>query len=478
MRLALLKLFKLKSKQEENQMSKQGNREPFTNRFSPHASLAALGLKLTAIDLFGPIKELVKIDQKSVKYTPIEKLQDAFIAILAGARGLVEINTRLRSDTALQRAFGRNGCAEQSVVQETLTACNSTNVAQMVAATKDILQLHSLAYKHDYCASYQLLDVDVTGLPCGPKAEAAKKGYCGGDGIRYNRQLGRVIAAYYEEIIVDCLYPGNIYLAKSLRWLVEAAEERLGLDEAKRQRTILRVDAGGGNLETVNWMLERGYQIHCKDVSTARAEAMARTVTQWVDDPKHPGRQLGWVNDGDGYDYARPIRRLAIRWPKNNGKFKHAMLLSTLEPEAVIALLKQPNHMVNDVQAVVLAYAHFYDLRGGTIEIEIKEDKQGIGIGKRSKKTFPSQQMVMLLNSLAHNVIVWSRRWLSNVSPRLARYGILRIVRDVLQISGFIRINSKQVIVGLVLNQASALAAELQPALAKLVTITIELGET
>jgi hypothetical protein len=141
-------------------------------------------------------------------------------------------------------------------------------------------------------------------------------------------------------------------------------------------------------------------------------------------------------------------------------------------------LLKLPKHTVNDPQAVILAYAHFYDLRGGTIEIEIKEDKQGIGIGKRSKKTFSGQQMVMLLNSLAHNVIVWSRRWLSNVSPRLAKYGILRIVRDVLQISGFIRINSKQVIVGVVLNQASALAAELLPALAKMLPITVELGDT
>jgi hypothetical protein len=33
---------------------------------------------------------------------------DGFITMLAGAHGLVEINTRLRSDPALQAAFGRN----------------------------------------------------------------------------------------------------------------------------------------------------------------------------------------------------------------------------------------------------------------------------------------------------------------------------------------------------------------------------------
>jgi hypothetical protein len=44
------------------------------------------------------------------------------------------------------------------------------------------------------------------------------------------------------------------------------------------------------------------------------------------------------------------------------------------------------------------------------MEIEIKEDKQGIGMRKRSKKRFEAQQMVVLLNSLAHNLIVLSRR--------------------------------------------------------------------
>src|SRR4029079_7867905 len=86
--------------------------------FSPAASLAALGVHLRQIDLFGPIAQTVKIAQKTVTYTPIDKLNDAFISILAGAHGLCEINTRLRSDPALQAAFDRLACAEQSVVQE------------------------------------------------------------------------------------------------------------------------------------------------------------------------------------------------------------------------------------------------------------------------------------------------------------------------------------------------------------------------
>ena len=65
--------------------------------YSPHASLAALGLKLRSIKFFEVLTEHVLIKQKTIKHSPINKLIDAFIAILAGARGLVEINTRLRS---------------------------------------------------------------------------------------------------------------------------------------------------------------------------------------------------------------------------------------------------------------------------------------------------------------------------------------------------------------------------------------------
>jgi hypothetical protein len=85
---------------------------------TPQATLVALGLKVQHLDLFRPIREQVHIKQKTVRYTPSDKLYDAWIALLAGAHGLVEVNTRLRSDPVLQAAFGRTACAEQSVIQD------------------------------------------------------------------------------------------------------------------------------------------------------------------------------------------------------------------------------------------------------------------------------------------------------------------------------------------------------------------------
>src|SRR5690242_9410573 len=94
-----------------------------TTTFTPCASLAALGCHLRQIKLFEPVRAGVQIAQKTITHTPTDKLYDAFITILAGAHGIVEVNTRLRSDIALQQAFGRSTCAEQSTIQDTLNAC-------------------------------------------------------------------------------------------------------------------------------------------------------------------------------------------------------------------------------------------------------------------------------------------------------------------------------------------------------------------
>ena len=42
--------------------------------FSACASLAAIGVKVHQLDLFGPIRKSVRIAQKTVKHTPIDKV--------------------------------------------------------------------------------------------------------------------------------------------------------------------------------------------------------------------------------------------------------------------------------------------------------------------------------------------------------------------------------------------------------------------
>ncbi len=442
-----------------------------TRHFSPAASLAALGVHLAQIDLFGPVRDTVKIVQKTVKHTPCDKLYDALISILAGAHGLVEINTRLRSDPAVQAAFGRSACADQSVVQDTLNACTAEQVTQMDQALTTIYRQHSQGYAHDYKSAWQILDADLTGLPCGKKAAFASKGYFPQQRYRRGRQLGRVLASNYHEIVVDQLFNGTTYLRTGLRPLLEAAEQVLELSAAKRARTIVRVDAGGGSIGEINWLLSQGYQVMAKDYSGQRAQKLAHSVIEWVDDPHIDGRQVGWVRE-EATAYVRPVRRIAVRCRKQNGQWGIGVLISTLSALDVLVLTGQSPEKVTDDAAVLLAYVYFYDARGGGVETAIKDDKQGLGITKRNKKRFEAQQMVMLLNMLAHNVLIWARGWLAPLLPQIQRYGLLRLVRDVWHISGFVERNGHGHLSRIVLNQLAPLAQGLGMALHQLLAPT------
>jgi hypothetical protein len=453
--------------------------EQVKRQFSARATLVAIGAKVRAKKVFAPVVETVKIAQKTVYYTPGEKLQDAYINILAGGHGMVEINKRVRPDRALQAAFGRTGCAEQSVVQDTLDACTAENVAQMHQAMQDIYRRHSRGYRHCYRREWQLLDIDLTGRPCGKKAALAKKRYFAHQRNRRGRQVGYVVATQYDEIVVERVYDGKAQLSQAFPGLVEGAEQTLELDEARRQRTILRVDAGGGSIADVNWALARGYHFHGKDYSANRVRTLVDNVT-WVTDPKDTGRQFGWVTEPTGL-YCCPVRRIAVRCRKRNGQWAQGVILSSLLPEWVLELTGQSAECIEDTLVVLCAYVYFYDQRGGGVETEIKEDKQGLGTKHRNKKRFEAQQMVAQLEALAHNTLVWVRHWLTPYCPRLAHWGMLRLVRDVCHMNGMILLDHTGRILRIVLNQAEPLARELSVGLASILTleqISIILGET
>jgi hypothetical protein len=453
----------------------QSTTRELVRQSTPHATLVALGVKVRQLDLFGPIREQVHINQKTVRHTPIDKLYDAWIAILAGAHGLVEVNTRLRSDPALQAAFGRSACAEQSVIQHTLDACAATTVEQMDHALTAIFRQHSQAYRHDSPQHLQILDIDITGLPCGPKAAFATKGYFAKQRNRRGRQLGRVLATQYQELVVEQLLPGTDQLAKALRPLVEATEQVLELDAARRARTLIRVDAGGGSVGDINWLLERDYQVLAKEYSGKRAHKLAATVVEWVDDPRVAGRQVGWV-PGAAPEYVRPVQRIAVRCRKKNEQWGIGVLIAADGREAA----GRSDERAPSI-AQVLTTVYRYDARGGGVETANKEDKQGLGIGKRSKKRFEAQQVLGHLGRLAHNLLVWARHWLAPEAPMVRQLGVKRLVRDVFAVNGVIERDVAGHIHQIVLNQAHCYARRFLGALQALVgaeQVAVSLGET
>jgi hypothetical protein len=109
--------------------------------------------------------------------------------------------------------------------------------------------------------------------------------------------VGRVLASWYKEIVMERLFAGTVQLNRSLPQLVEESEEVLNLTPSQRARTIWRLDSGGGSLEDFNWLLKRGYQVIGKDYSAKRANQLCQSVKIWLADPLNPGREVGWVSE-------------------------------------------------------------------------------------------------------------------------------------------------------------------------------------
>jgi hypothetical protein len=188
---------------------------------------------------------------------------------------------------------------------------------------------------------------------------------------------------------------------------------------------------------------------------------------------------MGWVTTTPS-EYVRPVRRIAVRCRKKNGQWGIGVLVSAVPPAAVLHLTGQAPDLLHD-DAVLRAYVAFYDQRGGGVETAFKGDKQGLGLTRRNKKRFAAQQMVLLLSTLAHNAIIWARQWLLPQCPPVRRYGILRLVRDIFRISGFVVRDAGGRVVQVVLNEAAPLARSLATALCTLLAplhVAVTLGQT
>jgi len=430
--------------------------------YSACASLVALGVRFQQMGIWSVIAQHVHIHQKVRQHTPSDKLLDCFLNILAGGIGVVEANTRVRPDHALQCAFGRVTCAEQSTISRTLTACTPENVTQLRTALTEILRCHSRSGRHDYTHAWQLLDVDMTGLPAGRHGEGVTKGYFANRKNRRGRQLGRVLATRYDEIVVDRLYLGKRQLDASLVELVTTAEAVLELAENKRQNTILRMDGGGGDDKGINWVLERGYHLLTKMKSWSRAQKLTRSVRSWTADPKVVEREVGWIEEPQVY--ARPTRQVGVRQRDAYGQWTYHVLVFTLTDEMLFQVGDQLPASSPSAIDVALAALYAYDRRGGGVETQNKGDKQGLGLARRNKHAFAAQEVLVLLGQLAHDVVIWTRNELAQADERLEKYGIKRTVRDVLHIDGQIEINPAGRVQQITLNARHPLAAAFQNA--------------
>lgn len=90
----------------------------------------------------------------------------------------------------------------------------------------------------------------------------------------------------------------------------------------------------------------------------------------------------------------------------------------------------------------------------------------GLGIVKRQKRRMAAARMVVAIDALVHNVLVWARGWLAKAAPELGKLGLLRWIRDVLHISGEVELYKNGNVRRIVLNARMPRAGQLAEAMA------------
>ena len=384
------------------------------------ASLCALGEYLRRQCFFAPLREQVQIPQKTVRYRPIDKVLDGLLGILCGAKTIAQSNTTIRIDPAVQRAFGRHGCAEQSTIARPLQASTAETIAQLEQVSWYYLKRYGQTPHHRFAERLLWVDVDLTPLPIGAKAAGSERTWMGRNRSKTGRKVLRWTASAYREILHETLLRGKAAAVPALKTALEELETRLGWTRERRAQIVLRLDGGFGTTEVLNWLLSRGYQVVAKISHSGRVRKLRQTLGPWQA-TSSPGREIAPVLHP--HRFCRTTRQWVIRTPKEKGGYQYAVLVTTL----------------TDLEPTALADA--YDGRAA-IESSFCQDKQALGLVTRRQRQWEAPQMLLLLVRLAHHLLLWGKQWLSRVPTtrrRLHGYGLVRLLRDVWAVPGVIR---------------------------------------
>jgi hypothetical protein len=123
--------------------------------------------------------EQAKILMKSRDFSPTDKLQQVLVSILTDCETISEVNQKLKPEVQLAQLCGWPGFADQSGLSRTLDALTLMNIEQLRQAVDQVLHQQGQTVKHDW-RGYLHLDFDLSGLPCGKKAQGSQKGYFSG----------------------------------------------------------------------------------------------------------------------------------------------------------------------------------------------------------------------------------------------------------------------------------------------------------
>ena len=138
--------------------------------------------------------------------------------------------------------------------------------------------------------------------------------------------------------------------------------------------------------------------------------------------------------------------QVAVRTPKKDGTWSYAVLVST------------------DLTAPLEDLVLEYDRRSGAPENSFCQDYQALSLRKYRKASFIAQQVLLLLAELAHNLMIWMKKWFieavetlqapsektenahRKATEMLENRGLKRLRRDILAIPGKVCFQGKKVV--------------------------------
>lgn len=189
------------------------------------------------------------------------------------------------------------------------------------------------------------------------------------------------------------------------------AENALDLARYRRQRVLWRLDGGFGTFGNLQWLLARDYQVLSKGFSSRAAHALAKAVTRWTPFDDH------WIARVPcPFATNREVTVWLLR-RREGGRFVYNYYVTTLRLPSLAEAMRA------------------YQRRGGAEIEQFRNDKQGLHLSMRRKRSLVAQQALILLTDLAHNLLA-DFHTVALAGTQFSSFAPKRIVRDLLGIPG------------------------------------------
>jgi hypothetical protein len=265
-----------------------------TTLLTSRASLWALGEYLRRHCCFAPLREQVTSPQKTGRHRPVETVRDALVGILCGAKTIAQSTTTIRRAPAVQRAFGRTGCAEQSPIARTLQASTAATVDRLSPVSWYERKRSGQPPHQRYAERLLWVAVDVTPRPSGAQAEGSERTWRGRHRSQTGRNGLRWTARADRAMLHETLLRGKASAVPALKTALVELATRLSWTRERRQQSVRRLDGGCGPTAVLNGLRSRGSHVVATSRHSGRGRKLRQAMGPWQPTAS-PGRAIAAV---------------------------------------------------------------------------------------------------------------------------------------------------------------------------------------